>query len=361
MAFQLQPVYIGNNNMMNGNPDYQMDLDQMLAYGKANNLLGNIYGLPKEEQLSDEQIKSNIINGLNMENKYISDWQNANNIRKPQDEEEIEQARLGQFNTPTLSTALSEEKQLPKPNSFMEGYRENYNNAFSPVNWQRNPNKNWQYRLGEGLGSVGRFIDSPLGRGLIAAGLNKALGYDDSALEGLQAFAGRQNAVTADKFYRNELAKNYGYTDEDLAGIRGNITSDVFKNLTSSAYKNKQLETRIAIANTKDQNTAAKMILDAFKNNIFSEEEAVAELNRKGIDISSLQPSNETRRTESQIKVNEARAENIKNPKAKISRADIYYHNNGEKTTSGGKSPAQKPQKKSGQTQPTAKHKTNAF
>ena len=56
--------------------------------------------------------------------------------------------------------------------------------------------------------------------------------------------------------------------------------------------------------------------------------------------------------------MNEARAENIKNPKAKTSRADIYYHNDGEKTTSGGKSPAQKPQKKSEQTQPTQKTNT---
>ena len=233
MAFQLQPVYIGNNNnMLPDTSDYRnMDLNNFVNFLKQGNNGFGVYGLPKEEQLSDDQIKSVINNGINNGNKYISEWQTANNVRKPQDEEEIELARAGQFNTPTLSTALSQEQEQPKRNSFLEGYRDNYNNSFSFSNLKNNPEKDWQYRLGEGLGTVGRFIDSPLGRGVIAAGLNKALGYDNSALEGLQAFGARQNNVTADKFYRNELAKNYGYSMDDLANIRGNITPDLFKTL----------------------------------------------------------------------------------------------------------------------------------
>lgn len=359
MAFQLNPVYIGNNNnMMPDTSDYRnMDLNNFLNFLKQGNNGFGVYGLPKEEQLSDDQIKSVINNGINNGNKYISEWQTANNVRKPQDEEEIELARAGQFNTPTLSTALSQKQEQPRRNSFLEGYRDNYNNSFSFSNLRNNPEKDWQYRLGEGLGTVGRFIDSPLGRGVIAAGLNKALGYDNSALEGLQAFAGRNNAVTTDRLYRNEL-KKYGYTDEDLAGIGGTITSDVFKNLSNNAYKNKQLETRLAIANTKDNNTAAKMILDAFKNGLFSEEEAVSELQKKGININSLMPSNETRRTDSQIAVNEARAENIRNPKAKKTIREgktviEYRYPDGkpEKTTT--KTTQAKPQKKSEQTQTT--------
>lgn len=111
------------------------------------------------------------------------------------------------------------------------GYQENYNNGFNVNNFGQN--KGWAQRIGEGLGTVGRFIDSPLGRGLIAAGLNKALGYDNSLQEGLTAAVGRQNAQTADKVYRQQLSQ-MGYKDEDLANIRGNITPEIYKGLTDS-------------------------------------------------------------------------------------------------------------------------------
>ena len=90
------------------------------------------------------------------------------------------------------------------------------------------------YRLGQGLGTAARFIDSPLGRGLIAGGLMSAFGGSPalSLGTGLTAGVGRQNAVTADKLYRNQL-KQMGVSDEELANIRGNITSDVFKNIVS--------------------------------------------------------------------------------------------------------------------------------
>ena len=313
-------------------------LEQLEQSGQANDLF---------KQYQDrEQLKRNILSGLNMGNQYISEMQDLNNVRKPQTQEEIQAARQGIFNNPasSLQNALSASAQKT-PNglqSFAMGYRDNYDNAFRPTNLANDPNKNWSYRLGEGLGTVGRFIDSPLGRGLIAAGLNKALGYDDSAIEGLNAFNVRQNAVTADKLYRRQL-KDYGYTDEDLANIRGNITTDMYKNLANNLYRTKQLDVRLAIANAKDKNTQAKMILDAFKNNIFSEQETILELARNGIDISQLNPSNETRKTDARVMVDEARAEDIKNPKpkVKVSRADIYHHND---NNGGGKS--EKPTKK---------------
>ena len=297
MAFQLQPVIIGNN----ADTDYKnMNLDNFLNFLKQGNNGFGVYGLPKEEQLSDEQIKSIINNGINNGNKYISEWQTANNIRKPQDEEEIEQARTGVFNTPALSTALTQEQEQPRRNSFLEGYRDNYNNSFSFSNLRNNPDKNWQYRLGEGLGTVGRFIDSPLGRGVIAAGLNKALGYDNSALEGLQAFGTRQNNVTADRLYRNEL-KKYGYTDDDLAGIRGTITSDMFKNLSNNAYRSQKLTQDQAMkqlnairqlhsAGQIDNNTASMAITKILQNTEMGD---MGEFN--------FQDSNQTRNTNSQI------------------------------------------------------------
>lgn len=112
------------------------------------------------------------------------------------------------------------------------GYDENYNNRFSFNNIGQN--KGWGTRIGEGLGTLGRFIDSPLGRGVLAYGLNSALGYNNSLQEGLTAAVGRQNAQTADRVYRQQLMRDYGYTDDDLANITGNIDGTMFNNLTKS-------------------------------------------------------------------------------------------------------------------------------
>lgn len=124
-------------------------------------------------------------------------------------------------------------------NDIASGYRENYVTGFAAPNLGQNQttdgrNKGFAYRLGEGLGSVGRFIDSPLGRGVIAAGLNSALGYDNSLQEGLTAAVGRQNAQTTDRLYRQQLMRDYGYTPEDLQDVRGNIDSKTFNDLTKS-------------------------------------------------------------------------------------------------------------------------------
>lgn len=112
-----------------------------------------------------------------------------------------------------------------------KGYNENYNNRFSLDNIGQN--KGFGTRLGEGLGTLGRFVDSPLGRFTLAAGLNSALGYKNSLQEGLTAAVGRQNAQTADKVYRQQLSQ-MGYSDDDLSNIRGNITPEIFKGLTDS-------------------------------------------------------------------------------------------------------------------------------
>ena len=105
------------------------------------------------------------------------------------------------------------------------GYNENYNNAFNVNNLGQN--KGWAQRIGEGLGTVGRIIDSPLGRGSLAAGLNSALGYDNSLQEGLTAAVGRQNAQTADRIYRQQLADQ----GIDTSNIGGNINSDIYRQI----------------------------------------------------------------------------------------------------------------------------------
>jgi len=140
---------------------------------------------------------------------------------------------------PTANTTVSSNPRVGGLlNDLSSGYNENYNNRFRFGNWGNNDldfdrKKGFGYRLGEGLGTIGRFIDSPLGRGVLAYGLNSALGYNNSLQEGLQAAVGRQNAQTADRVYRQQL-RQMGYTDDDLAEITGNITPQIYKGLTDS-------------------------------------------------------------------------------------------------------------------------------
>lgn len=196
--------------------------------------------------------------------------------------------------------------------NFAMGFEDNYKNGFNTnnlrlMNLQDKPISN---RLGEGFGTALRVIDSPLGRGLLSAGLTAALGGNAStvAKEGLSGFVGRQNAVTADKLYRNQL-KQYGYTDDDLAQINGNITDDVYKNLTTNVYRNQQLQTKMAIANAKDKTTKAKLIMDGWKNGTLSEQDALTQFAINGINLNELNESNQTRNTDSQINY---RAERLK-------------------------------------------------
>ena len=174
------------------------------------------------------------------------------------------------YNPMTNSTISSNPRVGGLLNDLSSGYNENYNNRFNVGNWGDNElpfdrKKGFGYRLGEGLGTLGRFIDSPLGRGVLAYGLNSALGYKNSLQEGLNAAVGRQNAQTADRLYRGQL-KQMGYTDDDLAQINGNITSDVYRNLLTNAWRFRNL----------DQNTYVKMktLYDRqLQNGIISPEE----------------------------------------------------------------------------------------
>ena len=137
------------------------------------------------------------------------------------------------FDTPIISGGVVETNHPVKNwlSDFASGYRDNYKNRWGQTDLPQE--KNWATRIGEGLGTVGRFIDSPLGRGLIAGGLNSALGYSNSLGEGLTAAVGRQNAQTADRVYRKQLGQ-MGYSQQDLDNITGDITPTIYKGLADS-------------------------------------------------------------------------------------------------------------------------------
>ena len=126
-------------------------------------------------------------------------------------------------------------------NDISAGARENFATGFAAPNWEQTVTpdgrkKGLGYRFGEGLGSFARFADSPLGRGLMMAGVVGAAG--GSGLEALAYGGGagllnQQNRMK-DTMYRNELGK-MGF---DTSGIRGYISDDTFNKI----FQSKQLQ-----------------------------------------------------------------------------------------------------------------------
>ena len=116
-------------------------------------------------------------------------------------------------------------------NDLASGYKENATQGFD-VNNLAPQRKGLATRIGEGLGTLARFYDKPIGRMAVATGLSMLTDEANPLGEGVKAYVGRQQHQTADKVYRNQL-KQLGMTDEELNAIKGNVTKDIFEGVTS--------------------------------------------------------------------------------------------------------------------------------
>lgn len=116
---------------------------------------------------------------------------------------------------------------------FSRGYRENATQGFNVNNLVPVENKGLATRLGEGLGTIERFANSPLGRGLIAYGLSNSMGDTNPLEQAFTAGVGRQTNMTQDRVYRNQL-KQLGMTDDEVNAIPGIVTKDIFEGVTSA-------------------------------------------------------------------------------------------------------------------------------
>lgn len=114
------------------------------------------------------------------------------------------------------------------------GAKENFATGFAAPNFEQaktpdGRNKGFGYRFGEGLGSLARFANSPVGRGLLMAGIVGATG--GAALPamafGAQAGFGNKQVRMKDQLYRNALADR----KIDTSNIGGFIGDDTFKYL----------------------------------------------------------------------------------------------------------------------------------
>lgn len=121
---------------------------------------------------------------------------------------------------------------------LVSGFRENYTQGFD-VNNLVPQNKGLATKIGEGLGTLARFYDKPIGRFAAAAGLSALTGGVNPMNEGITAYVGRQNNLTQDNVYRNQL-KQMGMSEEDVNAIPGIVNSDIFKTITSAMRYNNQ-------------------------------------------------------------------------------------------------------------------------
>ena len=149
-------------------------------------------------------------------------------------------------------------------NDIRSGAKENFATGFAAPNWEQTVTpdgrkKGLGYRFGEGLGSFARFAETPLGRGLIMAGIVGGAGGSGLEALGYGTGAGllNQQSRLKDTMYRNELEK-MGF---DTSGIRGYVGDDTFNKIFQSKQLQDNADYRNALlaSNLKNQETDAQL------------------------------------------------------------------------------------------------------
>lgn len=192
----------------------------------------SIYGKPQKENLSIPMRERMANVGNVLSNALLGTRANAvDTIGTPQVDAE--------GNMVINSTVNENPRQGGILRDMAEGYRENRNNAFSLDNLE-NKNKNFATRIGEGLGSLARFAESPAGRALLVGGIVGATGGDglQALTYGAQTGMLNQNNRLADQLYRDDLAKQ----GIDTSNLKGYMNDNAYQNMLRS----KQLQDNAA-------------------------------------------------------------------------------------------------------------------
>lgn len=226
-------------NALLGTPVQAEPIEPTYGYSpeieEAKNKLGdlasvqNMLNQPNAKTLG--QIQQDFTQGLNNGNADIAKLQDDLKIAKPVGKMNIELAQNGQFNLPNMISAGT--SNAPRQGGFLNdlvsGYRENVSNGFDVENLAPNEDKGLATRIGEGLGSLVRFYDKPIGRMVAATGLSMLTDEVNPLQEGIKAYVGRQNYMTKDKAYRENL-KKMGYKQAEIDAIPGMLTDDIYNN-----------------------------------------------------------------------------------------------------------------------------------
>ena len=194
-------------------------------------------------------------------------------------------------------------------NDIVDGFKENLNNNFTVNNLlDKTTNdgrvKGFAYRLGEGIGTATKFADTPLGRTAITGGAIGLFGGSplEMAAYGMKAGVGNQNLRTKNLMYRNSLEKQ----GIDTSSIKGYIDDNTFKNFALADYRNRNLDVKLAIANSSLDEKMKARLQKGFVDGIYSSDTVISAINNPellhtnfGLDESSqLNKSNATRNAE---------------------------------------------------------------
>lgn len=137
-------------------------------------------------------------------------------------------------------------------NDLASGYRENATQGFD-VNNLAPQRKGLATRIGEGLGTLARFYDKPIGRMAVATGLSMLTDEANPLGEGVKAYVGRQNNMTRDKAYRQSLI-NMGVDESQVNAIPGIMTDDIYKNLIDAKQAQEMQKYREMYLDTQNKN-----------------------------------------------------------------------------------------------------------
>lgn len=181
-------------------------------------------------------------------------------------------------------------------NDIRSGARENFATGFAAPNWEQTKtpdgrNKGLGYRFGEGVGSLAKFAETPLGRGLIMAGIVGAAGGSGLEALGYGAGAGLANQQNRmkDKLYRDNLIrqrqdalkadKNFQLLDaeeqqamldaiaKEINSIRGYLGDTPYKNMVNAqiAQDNADYKRLYLDSQKKNQEVAEQLAKDKFE------------------------------------------------------------------------------------------------
>ena len=159
--------------------------------------------------------------------------------------------------TPAVNITASEAPRvggiLP---DISAGFKENRNTPISLNNFGNNDidfgrKKGFAYRLGEGLGSIARVADSPLGRGLLTGAAVAALGGapGEALAYGGTATALNQGNRGRDTLYRQQLAAE----GIDTSNVRGYINDNTYKSMLAAKQMKDNAEYRNALLTSQQQ------------------------------------------------------------------------------------------------------------
>lgn len=149
-------------------------------------------------------------------------------------------------------------------NDLASGYRENATQGFD-VNNLAPQRKGLATRIGEGLGTLARFYDKPIGRMAVATGLSMLTDEANPLGEGVKAYVGRQTNMTKDKAYRQNL-QQMGYTQEEIDSIPGIVNDQVYTNLIRAQQLRDNAEYRNMLLENNAQERAAALEFQRMKD-----------------------------------------------------------------------------------------------